>query len=75
VATEHQAVVHGVDDLFIYEGLMKTEAQKAWDALKKIYGKNLAAAVVNVLIVEESKLQYITVVLPGDLKEKANENT
>ena len=54
---------------------MKTEAQKVWDALKKIYGKNLAAAVVNVLIVEESKLQYITVVLPGDLKkkEKANE--
>ena len=54
---------------------MKTEAQKVWDALKKIYGKNLAAAVTNVLLVDGSNLQYKTVVLPGDLKEKANENT
>jgi hypothetical protein len=56
---------------------MKTEAQKVWDALKKIYGTNLAATVVNVLVVDGNNLQYVTVVLPGDLKkkEKANENT
>jgi hypothetical protein len=52
---------------------MKNEAQKVWDALKKIYGKNVAAAVVNVLLLDGEKLQYVTVVVPGDLKEKANE--
>ena len=57
--------------------MKKTEAQKVWDALKKIYGKNLAATVVNVLVVDGNNLQYVTVVLPGDLKkkEKENENT
>jgi hypothetical protein len=54
---------------------MKTEAQKVWDALKKIYGKEVAAAVVNVVIFDANRLEYITVVLPGDLKEKINENT
>lgn len=54
---------------------MKTEAQKVWDALKKIYGKNLEAATINVLLVDGSRLTYNTVVLPGDLKEKADENT
>ena len=57
--------------------MKKTEAQKVWDALKKIYGKKLAATVVNVLVVDGNNLQYVTVVLPGDLKkkEKENENT
>jgi hypothetical protein len=58
---------------------MKTDAQKVWDALKKIYGKNLSAAVVNVLVIDdEYKLRYKTLVL-GDpkekIKEKENENT
>ena len=57
--------------------MKETEAQKVWNALKKIYGKNLAATVVNVLVVDGNNLQYVTVVLPGDLKkkEKENENT
>jgi hypothetical protein len=55
--------------------MKKTEAQKVWDALKKIYGTNLAAAVSNVVLVDGDKLTYCSVVLPGDLKEKANENT
>ena len=57
--------------------MKETEAQKVWNALKKIYGKNLAAAVSNVVLVDGHKLEYITVVLPGDLKkkEKENENT
>ena len=57
--------------------MKKTEAQKVWDALKKIYGTNLAATVVNVLVVDGNNLQYLTVVLPGDLKKKEedNENT
>lgn len=75
MTTEHQAVVHGADDLFIYEGLMKTEAQKVWDALKKIYGKNLAAITVAALIVDGNRVMLTTVVLPNDLKEQANENT
>ena len=57
---------------------MKTpedKAQKVWDALKKIYGKSLEAATINVLLVDGSRLTYNTVVLPGDLKEKADENT
>jgi hypothetical protein len=54
---------------------MKTEAQKVWDALKKIYGKEVAAAVVNVVVFDVNRLEYITVVLPNDLKEQANENT
>jgi hypothetical protein len=56
-------------------GVMKTEAQQVWDALKKIYGKEVAAAVVNVVVFDVNRLEYITVVLPGDLKEKVNENT
>lgn len=59
----------------LQEVSMKTEAQKVWDALKKIYGKNLEAATINVLLVDGSRLTYNTVVLPNDLKEKANENT
>jgi len=53
---------------------MKTEAQKVWDALKKIYGKNLAAATTNVLLVDGDKLTYCSVVLPGDLKKKEKTN-
>ena len=57
--------------------MKKTEAQKVWDALKKIYGKEVAAAVVNVVVLDAHRLEYITVVLPGDLKKKEedNENT
>ena len=57
--------------------MKKTEAQKVWDALKKIYGKEVAAAVVNVVVFDAHRLEYITVVLPGDLKKKEedNENT
>jgi hypothetical protein len=57
--------------------MKKTEAQKVWDALKKIYGTNLAAAVSNVVLVDGHKVEYVTVVLPGDLKKKEedNENT
>ena len=55
---------------------MKTpEAQKVWDALKKIYGKKLAAITVAALIVDGDRVTLTTVVLPNDLKEKANENT
>jgi hypothetical protein len=54
---------------------MKTEAQKVWDALKKIYGKNLAAITVAALIVDGNRVMLTTVVLPNDLKEQANENT
>jgi len=53
---------------------MKTESQKVWDALKKIYGTNLTAAVSNVVLVDGHKLEYITVVLPGDLNKKDKEN-
>jgi hypothetical protein len=55
---------------------MKTpEAQKVWDALKKIYGKKLAAITVTALIVDGDRVTLTTVVLPNDLKEQANENT
>ena len=59
----------------LQEGNMKTDAQKVWDALKKIYGKNLAAITVAALMVDGDKVTLTTVVLPNDLKEKANENT
>ena len=55
---------------------MKTpEAQKVWDALKKIFGENLEAASLNVLFIDGYKLEYKTLVFPNDLKEKDNENT
>ena len=55
--------------------MKKTETQKVWDALKKIYGKELAAITVAALIVDKDRVTLTTVVLPNDLKEEDNENT
>jgi hypothetical protein len=55
---------------------MKTnETQQVWDALKRIYGKNLEAATINVLLVDGSRVTYSSLVFPNDLKEKDNEDT
>jgi hypothetical protein len=55
--------------------MTKDEVQKLWESLRLVYGKNLQAATVTVLIQDgDSAVRFVTSTFPQQSKENKHEN-